>query len=195
MKHTSKNRHSMLLIMVGMLLTSGCIESQDESLTSINPTGNKALGGKALGPGADDWIFTSLKDVRTQKEFRISDFKGKPVLIEPFAVWCPKCKAQQDEIKKLHEKIGDEIISIGIDTDPNEDEDKVREHVTRHGYFWRYAVFPKNASKKLIDEFGVNVVNAPSTPLILVCPDQTKRLLKRGIKPASELIEEVKKGC
>tara|TARA_Y100000034_G_C6559755_1_gene242188 strand:- start:329 stop:472 length:144 start_codon:yes stop_codon:yes gene_type:complete len=47
----------------------------------------------------------------------------------------------------------------------------------------------------LIDEFGVNVVNAPQAPVILVCKDQSTRLLKRGVKSSSELKEEIKKGC
>ena len=75
-----------------------------------------------------EWKNTELTDVSTGNKFKINDF-NKPVLLESFAVWCPTCKQQQDKIKELHDEVGDSIISISLDTDPNEDEGKVREHI------------------------------------------------------------------
>ncbi len=138
-----------------------------------------------------DWKEITLKDVSTQKEFKISDFKGKPILLESFAVWCPKCKKQQDEIKELHEEVGEDVISIALNTDPNEDEAKVLEHINRHGYTWIYAISPEKVTRSLIDQFGIQVVNAPQTPVILICEDQSARLLERGVKDVGELKSEI----
>ena len=119
------------------------------------------------------WMDLELKDVNTGETFKISEF-NKPVLLESFAVWCPTCTKQQIELKKLHDLPGfseEEVISISLDTDPNEDENKIREHSQSNGFNWRYAISPTDLTKQLIDEFGPSIVNAPSAPIVLICPD------------------------
>lgn len=138
---------------------------------------------------------TELKDISTGETFKISDFSDKPVLLESFAVWCPTCTRQQQEIKKLHDEIGDEFISISLDTDPNEDESRVLQHLNNNGFNWRYAVSPTDLTQALIDEFGVNIVNAPSAPVILICNGEEARQLDSGLKKVNELKEELSRGC
>ncbi len=139
------------------------------------------------------WINFELKDVRTQQTFKISDFQNRPILLESFAVWCPVCAKQQDEIKKLHEELGDSFISISIDTDPNEDEARVRGHIESKGFDWYYAVSPSEMTQSLIKEFGPEIVSAPSAPVILICPDGNFRKLGSGVKKVEELKEEISK--
>lgn len=140
------------------------------------------------------WPDIELKDVRTGEIFKISDF-DKPVLLETFAVWCPTCRKQQDHIKALHKEIGDAVISISLDTDPSEDEAKVLTHINRYNYDWFYAVDTGGFAKQLVDEYGINVVNAPSAPVILICEDDSRRLLKYGLKDKEELKTEIERGC
>lgn len=144
---------------------------------------------------AKAWMDIELIDVATGEKFKISDFKGKPILLESFAVWCPTCTAQQKEIKKLIGKEGDTSIHISLDTDPNEDATKIKEHVERNGFDWRYAVSPIELTEALIDEFGLEIVNAPRAPIVLICEDQSVRFLKSGVKSADDLLSEVAKGC
>ncbi len=146
-------------------------------------------------PSTPAWMEIKLTDVNSGQEFRISDFKGKPITLESFAVWCPTCLSQQKEIQKLKEIEGESIIHISLDTDPNEDETKIREHLARNGFDWYFAVSPIELSKALIDEFGLAVVSAPSAPVILICQDQSSRLLRRGVKSAADLLSEIEKGC
>lgn len=136
---------------------------------------------------AAPWMNVELTDVRTGDTFKVADFIGTPILLETFAVWCSTCKRQQDEIDKLHDKLGDDVVSITIDTDPNEDSAKVKEHTDRHGFDWRFAVDVDDFSRMLIDEFGINVVNAPSAPVILIDEEGHAELLRFGVKNADEL--------
>jgi peroxiredoxin len=138
-----------------------------------------------------DWRTITVTDVNTNTQYKVNDFKGKPIIIESFAVWCPKCTAQQKEVKELHE-LNKEVISISLDTDPNEDESFVKEHAQKNGFDWRYSVAPREMTISLIDEFGTGVVNAPSTPVILICPDGTTNYLSRGSKKAEDLQEAIK---
>ncbi|MBR9706333.1 TlpA family protein disulfide reductase [Candidatus Pacearchaeota archaeon] len=168
---------------------------------NIIPDGNSGIAAadpKNVDNAGDvdtDWKDIELRDVKTGETFKISDFKGKPILLESFAVWCPTCKKQQDEVKKLHEQVGDDVVSVSLDTDPNEGEQKVIEHVNRHGYDWLYVVSPVELTKSLIDQFGTGIVQAPQAPVILVCEDQSARLLQRGVKSDSDLLSEIVKGC
>ena len=145
-------------------------------------------------PTASAWMDIELTDVATGQTFKISDFKGKPVLLESFAVWCPTCLAQQKEIKKVRQSEGDAIIHISLDTDPNEDADKIREHMERNGLDWYFVVSPIELTNALIDEFGLAVVNAPSAPVILISEDQSARLLRSGVKSADDLLSEIETG-
>ena len=48
----------------------------------------------------------ALTDVATDTDFTLADLKGKVVLLEPFAQWCPTCLAQQREVARLHQLVG-----------------------------------------------------------------------------------------
>ena len=138
------------------------------------------------------WLATELTDVATGETFTLAEFAGTPVLLESFAVWCPICTNQQKQVRALHEEVGDEVVSIGLNTDPNEDQDKVAAHIARHGFDWRYAVAPAELILALKEEFGVGILNAPSAPMVLICPDQSVReMLRRGVKRANFLQEQV----
>jgi len=112
-----------------------------------------------------------------------------------FAVWCPKCLDQQRKIAELKEREGFAIVHISLDTDPHEDEDKVRGHLGRHDFDWYFAVAPTELTNDLIDDFGFEIISAPSTPVVLICEDQSTRLLQSGRKSADVLLVEVNKGC
>ncbi len=143
--------------------------------------------------GEEAWTDINIEDVTTGETFKISDFKGKKVVLETFAVWCSTCTKQQKEIKKLHGRIGEDFVSITVDVDPNEDADKVRSHVDRNGFDWLYAVASPEMTRSLIDEFGTIIVNAPSAPVIIINEDGTARLLGRGVKSADKLEKELKR--
>jgi thiol-disulfide isomerase/thioredoxin len=172
---------------IGAIFVSGCTQPAPPAGTpSPSPE------SPATSPA---WMEIELTDAATGKTFKISDFKGRPILLESFAVWCPTCLAQQKEIKKVKESEGESIVHISLDTDPNEDVEKVREHAERNGLDWYFAVSPVELTQALIDEFGLNFVSAPRAPVVLICADQSTRFLRSGIKSAEELISEIGRGC
>ena len=144
---------------------------------------------------AASWIDFELKDIATGKTFKISDFNNKPVLLESFAVWCPTCTKQQRIIKDLHKEVGDSVVSISIDTDPNEDESRVLGHINNNGFNWYYAIAPVEMTKSLINQFGIGIVNAPAAPMVLICADGNVRKLGSGVKSVETLKIEISKGC
>ena len=117
--------------------------------------------------------------------------------MESFAVWCPICLRQQQEMNELQKKVGAAVIFVSLDTDPNEDTAKVQEHLVKQNYEfdWYFAIAPVAVTQSLIKNYGLTIVNAPSAPVILVCSDQETRFLDTGVKKVAELEEEIARGC
>ena len=141
----------------------------------------------------NQWIDAELTDVRTGEKFHLSDFAGKTILLESFAVWCPTCLKQQQEIKQLQGLSEEDVVHVSLDTDPNESGQAVRDHAQRHDFNWLFAISPPQVTQQLIDEFGLDFVNAPAAPVVIIGPDQEAFLLPRGVKKAAELQTEIEK--
>ena len=68
------------------------------------------------------WLDIELTDAETGETFTLASLAGEVVAIEPMAIWCSNCKAQQDNVKQAYadiEAAGVRYISLGID--PGED--------------------------------------------------------------------------
>jgi thiol-disulfide isomerase/thioredoxin len=143
----------------------------------------------------NSWRNLSLRNVQNGNEFTISEFSGRPVLIETFAVWCPTCLRQQKEIERMQEIDPYDTVHVAIDIDSNSNEEKIQEFVAEHGFDWLYAISTEAYTMSLVDEFGVKVANAPLAPVILVCGDGRAHMLPTGVKLAEELVEDIGAMC
>ena len=181
----------------------------DSGVTGSGATDGGSEGDSSGSSGSDDsdgssgkqpqstslWMNVELTDVATGNAFAISDFAGKPVLVEFFAVWCPVCTRQQEETKKLEAMDGHDIVSVAVNIDSGEGEDRVRKHIEENGFDWYYAVARADFGKSLTDDFGLSIVHPPSAPVVLICPDQTVYKLRTGIKSADDLRDSVSEYC
>ena len=172
-----------IVLIFSLVLIAGCV---DNTNGSDNDSQSSEKDSQSNEQKDVEWKEIELTDVKTKEKYMINDFSGSKVLIENFAVWCPTCKRQQQEIKKLKQKRSD-FISIGLDTDPNEEPQQVLEHINSNGFDWHFSVSPSELTQSLIDNFGVNVVNAPLAPVILICEDGSSKLLPNGVKSSDEL--------
>jgi cytochrome c biogenesis protein CcmG/thiol:disulfide interchange protein DsbE len=67
-----------------------------------------------IGRSAPDF---SLEDLNG-KSVSLSSFRGKPVIVNFWATWCPYCRKERDHLKKLYEDYSDKnlvIVSVSID--------------------------------------------------------------------------------
>ena len=88
------------------------------------------------------WFVASLTNAATGGSFKIQDLKGKVVLVETLAMWCPTCLRQQKEVKALHELLGkrDDFQSVGIGVDINESLAAFKDYTAKNGFDWLYTV-------------------------------------------------------
>ena len=138
-----------------------------------------------------DWFSVSLDDVNSGNNFSLQDFNGKVVLVETMAVWCSNCLQQQRQVKALHELLGerDDLVSLALDIDPNENADDLKGFVDRNGFDWTYAVAPAEVSRELGNLYGAQFLNPPSTPMLIVDRNGEVHPLPFGIKSAQALKE------
>jgi len=135
------------------------------------------------------WYFASIKDVSTGKTFTINDFKGKVILVEAMAIWCPTCLQQQEQVKAFHSLLGqrDDFVSIGLDIDPNENSTSLKSYVENNGFDWLYAVSAANVSRELSSLYGNQFLNPPSTPIVIIDRRGKAHPTPFGLKSADDL--------
>ena len=85
------------------------------SLWLALPWEQAPLGAQGL-KAAPDFI---LKDL-SQKKVKLTDFKGKVVVLNFFATWCPPCRAEIPELIKLYrlnKEKGLVVLGVSLDMD------------------------------------------------------------------------------
>lgn len=59
-------------------------------------------------------------DLRTNKPVTLGDYRGKVVLVNIWATWCPPCRAEMPSMERLHRKFADtdfRIAAVSVDGD------------------------------------------------------------------------------
>lgn len=135
------------------------------------------------------WLSSELVDVRTGDSFKISDFAGKVVLIENLAMWCPTCLKQQEQVRLLHEQLGEEsdLVSIGFDVDQNEEAEDLKKYIDSNEFDWNYAIPSLEIVREIANLYGANYLNPPLTPVLIVDRQGVVHPMNMGLKSAEDL--------
>ena len=159
--------------------------------TATEPTGAATGAAAPAQSQAPEWFGLTMTDVRTGQHFTIQDFHGKVVLLETMAVWCPTCRAQQDEVKRLHDLVGDrsDLVSISVDVDMGEDAATLKDYATTLGYGWHVAVAPLLVARALGNLYSAEYLDPPASPMLFVDRSGAVYTLPYGLKKAEALQE------
>jgi len=178
------------LLIVTTLLLGACAAPLATSAPSQPAAPASPAAGASAGSSATpDWYGIELTDVRTGRPFTINDFAGKVVLVEAMAEWCPTCIEQQREVGKLHEQLAnpDDLVSISLDIDINEDGPSLKTYAEALGHDWRYAVAPLDVARALGNLYSAEYLNPPYSPILLIDRDGVATSLPYGVKTADYL--------
>lgn len=77
-------------------------------------TDPKKVPSPLVGKPAPDFEVTTLSG---EQKFSLSDFKGKPVLLNFWASWCAECRTEAGILEDFHQQYGtntQQLVMIGI---------------------------------------------------------------------------------
>ena len=137
------------------------------------------------------WANAILIDVRTNQQFRIADLvaAGRVVFLEPMAVWCSKCRAQQERAVEAMARLDRSRVTwIGLDVETAESAEQLARYSTDAGFDFTYAIADREVSRALAEEFGDVILNPPATNVIVIEPDGQVTHTTGG-RSADELVE------
>jgi peroxiredoxin len=114
------------------------------------PPAPTAMGEWALGPGVQARGF-ALKDM-DGKIVRLSDFRGKCVLINFWATWCGSCVHEIPDLVELQRRRPELVIlGVAVDADPHDDDDEPKGSEDALTRIKRYAAQKQINYRVLVD--------------------------------------------
>jgi peroxiredoxin len=162
-----------------LLVTAGCQSS--ESTQTAAPTGQATAPRTESAKGsqaAADFSFTDLQG----KKVSLSDFKGKPVVLNFWASWCHFCAQEAPDLEALSKQYKDkDLVVLGVGTD---DQDALRQKAEQ-----LKLTYPVGSNPTAAQSYGVSGV--PHTFMIDRKGNITASLV--GARPKADLEEEIKK--
>jgi cytochrome oxidase Cu insertion factor (SCO1/SenC/PrrC family) len=144
-------------------------------------------------PETPEWFDFELTDVQTGETFTMNDYAGKVVLVETMAIWCPNCIVQAHEVRKMHEMLDnpDDLISVSLDVDVNEDAAALKEYSEEYGFDWHFAIAPLEVARALGNLYSAQYLNPPISPMLIIDRNGEVHHLEYGKKSAEMLLESV----
>lgn len=97
-------RATIAALLTGMALLVGYLLYQDR------PAAAPAGGIPAGAPAPDFTLVTA-----TGEAVRLSDFRGRPVVLNFWATWCPPCRAEMPDLQALYDTGRDRgLVVLGV---------------------------------------------------------------------------------
>ena len=176
----------LLLIFLGSsLVMFACAPAQANIINTPSPQ----VTATVIATKTPDWFDIEMTDVQTGKTFKMNDYAGKVVLLETMAIWCPNCILQAGQVQKLHQTLGnpEDLISVTLDVDSNEDESMLKKYVDEWGLDWHFAVAPLLVERALGNLYSAEYLNPPLSPMLIIDRQGNVHQLEYGLKEVEKL--------
>lgn len=182
-------RFVALALACSLLSFTGCGEKKE--------TTSHTVSKKENGYRAYDFSFVDING----NKHKLSDFKGKVVIVQFFGTYCPPCREEIPVLEGLYKKYGGRLVVIGLavddvgDTPENQRqfvEKALKPFVSRMGM--TYYVAP--APQKAWEEYAYKIIGLDSIPQTYIIDKQGfLRYYETGFTPsyASLFDEAVRK--
>ena len=115
--------------------TPGLAPVQTTAPTAEAPTEIVEVPAETAAPTEPDY---SAPDFAMQdwegNTLRLSEFEGKPVILNFWASWCGPCKSEMPEFEEAYKKYGDEIHFIMLNCTDGDDMKDAKALIEENGY-------------------------------------------------------------
>lgn len=86
-------------------------KSKEQEEAAKSTQHSAAVPGVGIGNAAYDFTLTDTNG----GDMKLSELRGKKVLLNFWATWCPPCRVEMPELEKFaHNKADDDIIVLGV---------------------------------------------------------------------------------
>lgn len=112
---------------------------------------------------------------------RLTDLRGKWVLVNFWAYWCPLCRIGVPTLNELNKR--EDLVVIGVSLDYGEDDTHVREAIDQHGLNYHAQVAggmrrdPKSPYRQVgpVDFFPTSYLYDPTGEIVMYIPGQIRK--------------------
>ena len=119
-----KTRLQNIALIVGGVIVIGAVLA-----LAFSSTPNVMVGPAQIGKPISDFTLTDINGAT----HKISDYAGRPVLINGWATWCPPCKAEMPALHEFylkHKAEGFELLAINS----GESQSAVQQFIDQKGF-------------------------------------------------------------
>jgi peroxiredoxin len=167
----------LLVVLLAASLTTffGCGKEEAKVKTAQEEVKKSEEGVKAY-----DFELTDVNG----KKVKLSDFKGKVVIIQFFGTYCPPCKMEMPVLEKLYKDYGGKVVVLGISVDyMGEDPSKLKPFVKEMGVTYPVLV----SDEKTWEEYAARITGLDSIPqTYIIDKDGFVRYYEVGYMPSYE---------
>jgi cytochrome c biogenesis protein CcmG/thiol:disulfide interchange protein DsbE len=177
----------LLAFLLILLLYISFMDKREEERGHLSSVVEESLKGKAVGKENKKLLEEATKKLSELnfltidgKEVKLSDYKGKVVLINFWASWCPPCKEEMPVLEKVYQKYNDKnfvILAVNMDTS----EGAMKEFLEKNRYSFPIV--------RIKGEAGLNIPGLPTS--YLVDKDGSVKKIRLGVY--RELEEDLSK--
>jgi len=146
------------LLIIITLLSQGCFEDKNvEEANSVITT--------------NEYVLTSTDNSQLiiKKEnngFVLEGAKGKVIILDVFATWCPPCRAAAAHLSKLKEKYAEDLVIIGITIEDGIENSKLEDFKAQ--YEANYTLVNSSENRRLINEIALTLRVGERFPIPLM---------------------------
>lgn len=124
----------------------------------------------------------TLPAVGSDEQVSLQDYRGKVVLLDFWATWCPPCRKQMPAVQNIHEDaaLKDELAVVSVNSEDGADRRaKVQKYLDANGYTFTTVYDDGRATS----QYGVS--SLPT--LVVVTPHGEISHIKKGVHSEADL--------
>ncbi|MGD1006076.1 MAG: TlpA disulfide reductase family protein [Ignavibacteriaceae bacterium] len=178
---------SISIILFSLLLLAGCnknasdINKEQKNSSELDKGNNTADNLNSGGNKAPDFTLISPAG----KKVSLSDYKGKVVIVDFWATWCPPCRKGIPDLIDIQTEFGSKVAVIGISVD-TDTKDQVASFTQNFNI--NYTIL--FATPDVVRSYG-NIESIPTSFII----DKNGNIVNQyvGLTPKETYVNEIKK--
>lgn len=161
-------------------------QASDSLFVFTPPAGAKLVDELSIGEPSSDLVGKPALDFKLDaldgKTYRLENLRGKVVLIDFWATWCPPCRKELPAIEKIYREYGEKgLVVLAVTSEP---ERVAASFIEKHGYTFPVLI---DAEQTAYDLYAVR-----SIPVVIVI-DRQGRISAHvtGQRDESELVSAI----